>query len=107
MHSAERLLKLLGLLEGRIDWTADDLARRLEVTPRTVRRDITRLRDLGYPVEAMAGPGGGYPRACCRRRGGGGGGRALFASAPPPRRWRPGRRIVVRPLQAGARLASK
>jgi predicted DNA-binding transcriptional regulator YafY len=60
MDSAERLLKLLGLLEGRIDWTADDLARRLEVTPRTVRRDITRLRDLGYPVEAMAGPGGGY-----------------------------------------------
>jgi predicted DNA-binding transcriptional regulator YafY len=60
MDSAERLLKLLGLLEGRIDWTADDLARRLEVTPRTVRRDITRLRALGYPVEAMAGPGGGY-----------------------------------------------
>jgi predicted DNA-binding transcriptional regulator YafY len=60
MDTAERLLKLLGLLEGRIDWTAADLARRLEVTPRTVRRDITRLRDLGYPVEAMAGPGGGY-----------------------------------------------
>jgi len=60
MDSAERLLKLLGLLEGRIDWTAGDLARRLEVTPRTVRRDVARLRDLGYPVEAMAGPGGGY-----------------------------------------------
>jgi predicted DNA-binding transcriptional regulator YafY len=60
MDSAERLLKLLGLLEGRIDWTAEELARRLEVTPRTVRRDITRLRTLGYPVEAMAGPGGGY-----------------------------------------------
>jgi predicted DNA-binding transcriptional regulator YafY len=60
MDTAERLLKLLGLLEGRIDWTAADLARRLEVTPRTVRRDITRLRDLGYPVEAVAGPGGGY-----------------------------------------------
>ncbi|MEX0698867.1 MAG: YafY family protein [Acidimicrobiia bacterium] len=60
MDSAERLLKLLGLLEGRIDWTAQDLARRLEVTPRTVRRDITRLRDLGYPVAAVAGPGGGY-----------------------------------------------
>ena len=60
MHSAERLLKLLGLLQGRVDWTADDLARRLEVTPRTIRRDITRLRELGYPVEAMAGPGGGY-----------------------------------------------
>jgi len=60
MHSAERLLKLLGLLEGRIDWTAEELARRLEVTPRTVRRDIARLRDLGYPVRATAGPGGGY-----------------------------------------------
>jgi predicted DNA-binding transcriptional regulator YafY len=60
MDTAERLLKLLGLLEGRIDWTAEDLARRLEVTTRTVRRDIARLRELGYPVEAVAGPGGGY-----------------------------------------------
>lgn len=60
MDSAERLLKLLGLLEGRIDWTAEELARRLEVTTRTIRRDITRLRSLGYPVEAVAGPGGGY-----------------------------------------------
>ena len=60
MDSAERLLKLLGLLEGRIDWTAEELATRLEVTPRTIRRDITRLRGLGYPVEALAGPGGGY-----------------------------------------------
>jgi predicted DNA-binding transcriptional regulator YafY len=60
MDSAERLLKMLGLLEGRIDWTAEELARRLEVTTRTVRRDVTRLRVLGYPVEAVAGPGGGY-----------------------------------------------
>ncbi|MGH8945388.1 MAG: helix-turn-helix transcriptional regulator [Acidimicrobiia bacterium] len=60
MNSAERLLKLLGLLEGRADWTAEQLAERLGVTTRTVRRDINRLRDLGYPVEAMAGPGGGY-----------------------------------------------
>jgi predicted DNA-binding transcriptional regulator YafY len=60
MDSAERLLRLLGLLESRIDWTAADLARRLEVTTRTVRRDVTRLRALGYPVEAVAGPGGGY-----------------------------------------------
>jgi predicted DNA-binding transcriptional regulator YafY len=60
MDTAERLLKLLGLLEGRIDWTAEELGRRLEVTTRTIRRDVTRLRDLGYPVEAMAGPGGGY-----------------------------------------------
>lgn len=60
MDTAERLLKLLGLLEGRIDWTAEELARRLEVTTRTIRRDISRLRGLGYPVEALAGPGGGY-----------------------------------------------
>ncbi len=60
MDSAERLLKLLGLLQGRIDWTADELAVRLEVTTRTIRRDIARLRGLGYPVEAVAGPGGGY-----------------------------------------------
>lgn len=60
MDTAERLLKLLGLLEGRIDWTAEELGRRLEVTTRTIRRDISRLRGLGYPVEAVAGPGGGY-----------------------------------------------
>lgn len=60
MKSAERLLRLLGLLQGRIDWTAEDLAARLGVTTRTIRRDISRLRELGYPVEAMAGPGGGY-----------------------------------------------
>jgi predicted DNA-binding transcriptional regulator YafY len=60
MDTAERLLKLLGLLQGRIDWNAEELARRLEVTPRTIRRDINRLRELGYPVEAVAGPGGGY-----------------------------------------------
>lgn len=60
MNSAERLLKLLGLLEGRVDWTAEQLAERLGVTTRTVRRDMNRLRELGYPVEAMSGPGGGY-----------------------------------------------
>ncbi|MGA7098144.1 MAG: HTH domain-containing protein, partial [Acidimicrobiia bacterium] len=60
VDSAERLLRLLGLLEGRIDWTAEELGHRLGVTTRTIRRDITRLRDLGYPVEALAGPGGGY-----------------------------------------------
>lgn len=60
MDTAERLLKLLGLLEARIDWTAQELADRLGVTTRTIRRDITRLRGLGYPVAALAGPGGGY-----------------------------------------------
>lgn len=60
MDTAERLLKLLGLLEARIDWTAQELSDRLGVTTRTIRRDITRLRELGYPVAALAGPGGGY-----------------------------------------------
>ncbi|HMJ77522.1 MAG TPA: YafY family protein [Iamia sp.] len=55
-----RLLRLLSLLQARPTWTAPELAERLEVTPRTVRRDVTRLRDLGYPVDAEAGPHGGY-----------------------------------------------
>jgi predicted DNA-binding transcriptional regulator YafY len=57
--SAARLLELLSLLQGR-DWTGSALATRLEVSPRTIRRDIDRLRDLGYPVEATMGAVGGY-----------------------------------------------
>jgi predicted DNA-binding transcriptional regulator YafY len=57
---AERLLSLLSLLQSRPHWTAEELADRLAVTPRTVRRDVTRLRDLGYPVLAEPGPTGGY-----------------------------------------------
>ena len=60
MDSAERLLRLLGLLQARMDWTSGELAARLEITTRTVRRDVSRLRQLGYPVAAVAGPGGGY-----------------------------------------------
>lgn len=60
MEKAGRLLKLLGLLETRRDWTAMELSERLGVTTRTVRRDIDALRELGYPVNAMSGPGGGY-----------------------------------------------
>lgn len=60
METAERLLALLGLLQSRVDWSAESLAERLGVTTRTVRRDISRLRTYGYPVEAMAGHGGGY-----------------------------------------------
>src|SRR6187401_353245 len=55
-----RLLKLLSLLQTRRDWTGDELARRLEVSGRTIRRDIERLRELGYPVDALTGPTGGY-----------------------------------------------
>ncbi|MHA7305117.1 helix-turn-helix transcriptional regulator [Arthrobacter sp. TMN-49] len=55
-----RLLRLLALLQRRRDWNAEQLAVELEVTPRTVRRDIGRLRELGYPVTTMLGAGGGY-----------------------------------------------
>jgi predicted DNA-binding transcriptional regulator YafY len=55
-----RLLKLLSLLQTRRDWTGGELARRLEVSGRTIRRDIERLRELGYPVDALTGPAGGY-----------------------------------------------
>lgn len=57
---AGRLLALLSLLQSRPRWNSEELAERLEITERTVRRDITRLRDLGYPVDAEAGPNGGY-----------------------------------------------
>jgi predicted DNA-binding transcriptional regulator YafY len=55
-----RLLNLLSLLQTQREWPGSELARRLEVSPRTVRRDIERLRELGYPVEATMGPVGGY-----------------------------------------------
>jgi predicted DNA-binding transcriptional regulator YafY len=55
-----RMLRLLSLMQGRRDWTGPELAERLGVTDRTVRRDVERLRSLGYPVESMTGPAGGY-----------------------------------------------
>jgi predicted DNA-binding transcriptional regulator YafY len=58
--SAGRLLELLSLLQSRPRWNATELSTRLGITPRTVRRDIARLRDLGYPVEGGAGRSGGY-----------------------------------------------
>jgi predicted DNA-binding transcriptional regulator YafY len=58
--TTERVLTLLGLLQQRRVWTGPELADRLGVTPRTVRRDVERLRTLGYPVHAGQGVGGGY-----------------------------------------------
>ncbi|RSM64315.1 transcriptional regulator [Actinoplanes sp. ATCC 53533] len=58
--TTERVLTLLGLLQQRQVWTGPELAGRLGVTPRTVRRDVERLRALGYPVHASQGVGGGY-----------------------------------------------
>jgi predicted DNA-binding transcriptional regulator YafY len=60
LNTSARLLRLLSLLQIRPDWPGPELAARLEVTPRTLRRDIQRLRDLGYPVRATPGVAGGY-----------------------------------------------
>jgi len=57
---SSRMLALLSLLQVRRDWAGDELAGRLEVSPRTVRRDVDRLRELGYRVESLRGPAGGY-----------------------------------------------
>ncbi len=59
-ETSGRLLKLLSLLQGRRDWPGQELATRLGVSCRTIRRDVERLRDLGYPVDALTGPYGGY-----------------------------------------------
>ena len=58
--TSSRLLTLLSLLQARRDWPGGELADRLGVSGRTVRRDVERLRDLGYPVESLTGPAGGY-----------------------------------------------
>ncbi|GAA0274264.1 helix-turn-helix transcriptional regulator [Cryptosporangium japonicum] len=59
-HPSARLLALLSLLQARRDWAGEALATRLAVSPRTVRRDVDRLRELGYPIRAIKGPDGGY-----------------------------------------------
>src|SRR3954469_22914739 len=69
-ETSSRLLDLLSLLQARRDWPGPELAERLEVSRRTVRRDVERLRRLGYPVESLTGPAGGY--------------RLLAGSAMPP-----------------------
>ena len=66
--TSARLLRLLDLLQTRPDWTGTELAERLDVTTRTIRKDVTRLRDLGYPVDANPGVAGGYRLAAGARR---------------------------------------
>ena len=60
LGTSARLLRLLTTLQSRRTWPGSELAARLEVTPRTLRRDVEKLRSLGYAVEATAGHGGGY-----------------------------------------------
>ena len=68
------MLRLLSLLQTHRYWPGAELADRLEVSPRTLRRDVDRLRELGYPVDAARGVAGGYQlraggrcRRCCSR----------------------------------------
>jgi predicted DNA-binding transcriptional regulator YafY len=58
--TSARLLALLSLLQTRRDWSGTVLADRLDISLRTVRRDVDRLRELGYPIAAVKGPEGGY-----------------------------------------------
>src|SRR6266480_1879747 len=59
-ETSSRLLELLSLLQTRRDWPGAELADRLGVSGRTIRRDVERLRGLGYPVDSLTGPAGGY-----------------------------------------------
>jgi predicted DNA-binding transcriptional regulator YafY len=60
LETSARLLRLLSLLQSRRDWSGADLADQLGVTARTVRRDVDKLRGLGYPVHGSTGTAGGY-----------------------------------------------
>lgn len=77
LGTSARLLALLGLLQTRGSWSGADLAERLDIGERTLRKDVERLRELGYLVASARGPAGGYrlgdqPAAAAapRRRGG-------------------------------------
>ena len=76
LETSARLLRLLSLLQTRPEWSGPELAERLGVSVRTVRRDVDKLRALDYPVEVDLGPTGGYrlgpaprsPRCCSTTR---------------------------------------
>lgn len=63
MSTSQRTLRLLSLLQTRRYWSGQELAQRLDVSLRTLRRDVDQLRELGYPVQAERGVGGGYQLA--------------------------------------------
>ena len=60
LKTSARLLRLLSVLQSRRHWSGSELSERVGVDARTIRRDIDRLRELGYAVEASPGLGGGY-----------------------------------------------
>ena len=60
LSTSNRLLRLLSLLQSRRHWTGAELSQRLDIDRRTLRRDVERLRELGYPIDASPGLGGGY-----------------------------------------------
>src|SRR5437764_4447535 len=62
-NTSSRTLRLLSLLQTRRHWPGEALAGQLQVSPRTLRRDIDRLRELGYPIQAQRGVAGGYQLA--------------------------------------------
>ena len=62
-NTSSRILRLLSLLQHHRFWPGAELAERLGVSPRTLRRDVDRLRELGYPVTAHPGVDGGYQLA--------------------------------------------
>src|ERR1700761_4077988 len=79
LETSARLLRLLPLLQTPREWTGAELGERLGVSPRTVRNDVDKLRELGYPVLATRGAAGGD-----RLRGAGGGARLGAGAAMPP-----------------------
>src|SRR5579885_2176052 len=60
LETSARLLRLLSLFQAQRYWSGADLAERLEVTTRTLRRDVDKLRSLGYPIHSTSGAEGGY-----------------------------------------------